>query len=42
MRKDPRGSYVRIPSWWNCLGRIGGGVPLGVNFEVSETHAIPC
>jgi hypothetical protein len=31
-----------VPSWWNCLGRIrrcglfGGGVSLGVIFEVSR------
>ena len=30
----------QVPSWWNCLGRIrgcglvGGGVSLGVGFEV--------
>jgi hypothetical protein len=32
---------------WNCLGRImryglvGGGVSLGVGFEVSKSHIIP-
>jgi hypothetical protein len=31
-----------IPNWWNCLGRLrrcglaGGGVSLGVNFEITR------
>ena len=34
------------PNRWNCLGRtrrrglVGGGVSLGVDFEVSEAHTI--
>ena len=31
-----------VPTWWNCLGRIrrcgfiGGGMLLGIDFEVSK------
>lgn len=34
-----------VPTCWNCLGRIrrdglvGGGMTLGVSFEVSKDHA---
>jgi hypothetical protein len=34
-------------SWWNYLGRIrrcvlvGGGVSLGMSFEVSKAHTLP-
>ena len=36
-----------VSSWWNYLemirmcGLAGGGVLLGVGFEVSKTHTIP-